>query len=154
MYRFWITKIFQTSILFEINKFHHGGPPWSGGPGAIAPVAPPPLIRPCHQCMMQAARTNESCLDWLLTCRNATWTVSFIHFHIRFSPRRLAGATAQGGLEILNGFPQPSSQKCNNARCHLVLGWPLGRFPLDVASRTRLVTRSWGILVMSVSGCF
>jgi len=45
MYRFWITKIFQTSILFEINKFHHGGPPWSGGPGAISPVAPP-LIRP------------------------------------------------------------------------------------------------------------
>jgi len=38
-------KIFQTSSLFETNKFHHGGPPFSGGPGAIAPVAPP-LIRP------------------------------------------------------------------------------------------------------------
>jgi len=34
-------KIFQTSSLFETNKFHHGGPPFSGGPGAIAPVAPP-----------------------------------------------------------------------------------------------------------------
>jgi len=38
-------KIFQTSSLFETNKFHHGGPPFSGGPGSIAPVAPP-LIRP------------------------------------------------------------------------------------------------------------
>jgi len=38
-------KIFQTSSFFETNKFHHGGPPFSGGPGAIAPVAPP-LIRP------------------------------------------------------------------------------------------------------------
>ena len=46
LYRFWITKIFQTSILFETNKFHHGGAPCSGGPGAIAPFAPP-LIRPC-----------------------------------------------------------------------------------------------------------
>jgi len=34
-------KIFQTSSLFETNKFHHGGPPFSGWPGAIAPVAPP-----------------------------------------------------------------------------------------------------------------
>ena len=34
-------KIFQTSSLFETNKFHHGGPPCSGGPGAIVPVAPP-----------------------------------------------------------------------------------------------------------------
>jgi len=34
-------KIFQTSSLFETNKSHHGGPPFSGGPGAIAPVAPP-----------------------------------------------------------------------------------------------------------------
>jgi len=33
------------SSLFETNKFHHGGPPCSGGPGAIASVAPP-LIRP------------------------------------------------------------------------------------------------------------
>jgi len=38
-------KIFQTSSLFETNKFHHGEPPFSGGAGAIAPVAPP-LIRP------------------------------------------------------------------------------------------------------------
>jgi len=38
-------KIFQTSSLFETNKFHHGGPPFSRGSGAIAPVAPP-LIRP------------------------------------------------------------------------------------------------------------
>jgi len=40
LYRFWIT-IFETNILFKTNKCHHGGPPWSGGPGAIAPVAPP-----------------------------------------------------------------------------------------------------------------
>jgi len=40
-------KIFQMSILFETNKFHHGGPSCSCGPGAITPVAPPPLIRPC-----------------------------------------------------------------------------------------------------------
>jgi len=45
----WIaseSQIFQTSILFETNKFHHGGPPCSRGPRAIAPVVPP-LIRPC-----------------------------------------------------------------------------------------------------------
>jgi len=30
------------STLFETNKFHHGGPPYSGGTGAIASVAPPP----------------------------------------------------------------------------------------------------------------
>jgi len=41
LYRFKITKIFQTSILFETNKFHHGGPPCSGGLGEIAPVALP-----------------------------------------------------------------------------------------------------------------
>jgi len=41
-------KIFRTSSLFETNKFHHGGPPFSGGPGVIAPVAPP-LIRPWLQ---------------------------------------------------------------------------------------------------------
>ena len=45
MYHFWIKKNFQMSSLFETNKFHHGGHPFSGGPGAIAPVAPP-LIRP------------------------------------------------------------------------------------------------------------
>jgi len=33
--------MFQTNTLFKTNKCHHGGPPWSGGPGAIAPVAPP-----------------------------------------------------------------------------------------------------------------
>jgi len=40
-----ITNIFQTSILFKTNKFH-GETPCSGGPGAIASVAPPSLIRP------------------------------------------------------------------------------------------------------------
>jgi len=33
------------SILFETNKFHHGGLPCSGGPGQLPPL-PPPLIRP------------------------------------------------------------------------------------------------------------
>ena len=49
LYRFWIvsllTKIFQTSILFETNKFHHRGSPCSGGPGQLLPLFP--LIRPC-----------------------------------------------------------------------------------------------------------
>jgi len=45
-YLFWITTIFQTNILFKTKKYQHRGPSWSGGPGAIAPVAPP-LIRPC-----------------------------------------------------------------------------------------------------------
>ena len=33
-------------ILFKTNNCHHRGPPWSGGPGTIAPVAPP-SIWPC-----------------------------------------------------------------------------------------------------------
>jgi len=33
-------EIFQTSILFETNKFHHGGPPYSGGPGQLPPLSP------------------------------------------------------------------------------------------------------------------
>ena len=41
MYRLWITKNFQMSILVKTNKFHHEGTPCSGGAGAIAPVAPP-----------------------------------------------------------------------------------------------------------------
>jgi len=40
------SRNFQTSILFETNKFHHRGPPSSGAPGAIAPISLPPLIRP------------------------------------------------------------------------------------------------------------
>jgi len=36
-----LITIFHTSILFETNIFHHVGPPCSGGPGAIAFVAPP-----------------------------------------------------------------------------------------------------------------
>ena len=47
MYRFWITKIFQTRILFETNKFHQGGGLAAGGPGQLPPL--PPLIRPCLQ---------------------------------------------------------------------------------------------------------
>jgi len=31
------------SILFETNKFHHGGFPCSGGLGEIGPVVTPPL---------------------------------------------------------------------------------------------------------------
>jgi len=37
-----MTKIFQTSILFETNKFHHGGPPCSGGARGNCPRCPPP----------------------------------------------------------------------------------------------------------------
>jgi len=44
LYLFWITTIFQTNILFKTNKCHYRGPPWSGGPGAIALLIP--LIRP------------------------------------------------------------------------------------------------------------
>jgi len=48
LYLFWITTIFQRNILFKTNKCHHGAPPWSGGPGAIASVAAP---------------LNQSCLN-------------------------------------------------------------------------------------------
>jgi len=41
LYRFRITKIFQTSILFETNKFHHGGPLAAGGPGQLSPLPSP-----------------------------------------------------------------------------------------------------------------
>jgi len=33
-------KIFQTSILFETNKFHDGGSRASGGPGQLPPLPP------------------------------------------------------------------------------------------------------------------
>jgi len=33
-------KIFKMSILFETNKFHHGGAPCSGGPGQLPPLPP------------------------------------------------------------------------------------------------------------------
>jgi len=67
LFRFWITKIFQPSILFETNKFHHGGPPCSVGPGAIAPVAPP-LIRPwpraprsLNPSLLTGSNTKDNC---------------------------------------------------------------------------------------------
>jgi len=41
LYRFWITKIFQTSILFETNKFHHGGGPLQPGAQGNCPRCPP-----------------------------------------------------------------------------------------------------------------
>jgi len=62
LYLFWITTIFQRNILFKTNKCHHGWPPWSGGPGAITPVAPP-LIRPWQQ-----QHSELSC--WLHVCGN------------------------------------------------------------------------------------
>jgi len=34
-------KNFQTSILFETNKFHHGGPLAAGGPGQLPPLTLP-----------------------------------------------------------------------------------------------------------------
>ena len=33
-------------IFYLQQKMSLWGPPWSGGPGEIAPAAPPPLIRP------------------------------------------------------------------------------------------------------------
>jgi len=33
-------EIFQTSILFETNKLHHGGPHAAGGPGQLPPFPP------------------------------------------------------------------------------------------------------------------
>ena len=63
-------KIFQTSSLFETNKFHHGGPPFSGGPGAIAPVAPP-LIRPWGQGLVfveDKLATLPTGSVWLAVC--------------------------------------------------------------------------------------
>jgi len=35
-----MTKIFQTSILFETNKFHHVGPLAAGGPEQLPPLSP------------------------------------------------------------------------------------------------------------------
>jgi len=40
-------------ILFKTNKCHHGGPPWSGGPGAISPVAPPSI----RSCMLHSTKS-------------------------------------------------------------------------------------------------
>jgi len=42
LYRLWTTKTFQTSILFETKKFHHGG--------QLPPL--PPLIRPWEECSL------------------------------------------------------------------------------------------------------
>jgi len=42
LYRFLITKFFK-SILFETNKFHHGGPLTAGVPGQLSPL---PALNP------------------------------------------------------------------------------------------------------------
>jgi len=39
LYHFRIT-IFQRSILFKTNIYHHWVPPWGEGPGSITPSAP------------------------------------------------------------------------------------------------------------------
>jgi len=67
LYLFWIT-IFQTNTLFKTNKYHHGGPPWSGGPGAIAPVAPP--LNPAlfsGKSLRSFCRRQKAALLWRLT---------------------------------------------------------------------------------------
>ena len=60
-------ELFQTSILFETNKFHHGGPPWSGGPGAIAPVAPP-LNPALHECRNGWCAISVFCFSVSVDC--------------------------------------------------------------------------------------
>ena len=39
LYRFRIA-IFQRSILFKTNNYHHGVLPWNEGPGSITPAVP------------------------------------------------------------------------------------------------------------------
>jgi len=61
---------------FKTNKCHHGGPPWSGGPEAIATVALP-LIRPCSP-YYATERTQSRCfvaLSYRKPSRRLTQTV-------------------------------------------------------------------------------
>jgi len=60
LYRFWITKIFQTSILFETNKFDHGGPPCCGGPVQLPPLPPlnPALVLPMFHQIKETVHTD------------------------------------------------------------------------------------------------
>jgi len=78
LYLFWITTTFQRNILFKTNKCHHGGPPWCGGPGAIAPVALP-LIRPCAPTLIKPAKHVESTVLTQLEvlCENRNYSVFF-----------------------------------------------------------------------------
>jgi len=48
-----MTNIFQTGILFETNKFHHGVTPFSGGSGQLSTFPLPHL----------ALRTTVSFID-------------------------------------------------------------------------------------------
>jgi len=68
-----------------------------------------------------------------------------------FPLRRLARTAALGRLEITHGQQQSHTSAFSTPRremysLHLVLGWPLGRFPVGVASRICLANRSWDIL--------
>jgi len=69
---------------------------------------------------------------------------------------RVAMATALGGLEIphstaisssFTGFtPRRDQARLEMQLLHLVLGRPLGRFPVNLASRICFTCLSWGIL--------
>ena len=60
-----LITIFHMSILFETNLFHHGGPPCSGGPRAIASVAHP-LIQPWVRACWKLDRRGFLCTDALI----------------------------------------------------------------------------------------
>ena len=113
MYRFWITNFFQTSVLFETNKFNHGVT-LEAVAGAIAPVAPlnsalpmcvkwhgvlegcrkiSKLIVLIHKTGERSEWTNyqlsfcqASQEGWMPRCRESNWT-KVGRYPMRFSPR-------------------------------------------------------------------
>jgi len=83
---------------------------------------------------------------------------SFIYFHTHFSSGERHRATALWQLEIPHSWQQsrdcsagsiPRQDQASSEMwsCQLVLGGPLGHFPVGVASRTCLANNFWDILI-------
>jgi len=74
--RFRIT-IFQRSILFKTNNYHHGVPPWSEGPGQLTLL--PTLIRLWVWVHLQASVSHPGTRKGT-TLQNFKWIVILENF--------------------------------------------------------------------------
>ena len=102
--------------------------------------------------------TNQNCRGCACTSCSYSTDQQMQKWRILLHPLILWGvsrrAIALGGVEILHGFQRISADstarrdqvRSEMKSLHLVLRWPLGRFPRDVASRSCLASLSWDIL--------